>query len=103
MEDLSDKEVVDKFLNYETWSKGQEGLEEVVHEQNGGVFDEAEPDQKKKLEAEKKVLDDFWDEKVKIENLGQSNEDFQRYKIKDWDVDDQIGKLFRDSIKHSKP
>lgn len=44
--------------------------------------------------ATKVAIDNFWDKDVKIRDKLWSNEDFKRYKIKDWDVDKKINKLF---------
>lgn len=42
------------------------------------------------------AINNFWDENVKIKNKLWNNEDFKRYRIKDWNVDDKIEKLFSD-------
>lgn len=43
----------------------------------------------------KKVeIENFWDDNIKIKNKRFSNEDFKRYQIKDWNVDEKINELF---------
>lgn len=39
-------------------------------------------------------IENFWDEDVKIKNKNFSNEDYMRYKLKDWDVEKKLKKLF---------
>lgn len=40
------------------------------------------------------VIDDFWDKNLKIKNKRFGRQDFNRYKIKGFDVDRQLKKLF---------
>ena len=47
------------------------------------------------IKKEKSVeINDFWDKDVVIKNKRISNEDYNRYKIKDFDIEDWIKKLF---------
>lgn len=39
-------------------------------------------------------IENFWDDDIKIKNKRFSNEDFKRYQIKDWNVDEKINELF---------
>jgi len=39
---------------------------------------------------------------LKIKNKRYQGEDFKRYKIKDWDIDNQIDKLFEEEDKDDK-
>lgn len=39
-------------------------------------------------------IKDFWNKDIQIKNKKLSNEDYNRYKIKDWDIEDSIKKLF---------
>ena len=41
------------------------------------------------------VIDDFWDENLEIKNKRLGNHDFDRYKIKGFDIDRQLKKLFK--------
>lgn len=42
----------------------------------------------------KVVIENFWDDDIKIKNKRFSNEDLKRYQIKDWNVDEKINELF---------
>lgn len=42
----------------------------------------------------KVAIDNFWDDNIKIKNKLWNNEDFKRYRIKDWNIDNKINQLF---------
>jgi hypothetical protein len=47
-----------------------------------------------KKKAEGVVVDDFWNPDIKIKNKRVNDEDYNKYRIKGWDVDRKLNKLF---------
>lgn len=86
----------EKFEDIEEWGKGKKDLEEVDNDMEEDLFKDADLLNKNDLKRQKLELDNFWDQDIKIKNKRYSKEDFNRYKIKDWDIDRKIEKMFGD-------
>lgn len=86
----------EKFEDIEEWGKGKKDLEEVDNDMEEDLFKDADLLNKNDLKKQKLELDNFWDQDIKIKNKRYSKEDFNRYKIKDWDIDRKIEKMFGD-------
>lgn len=69
------------------------------HDAFDDLFKDSDLLSNKELKKQKVELDNFWDEDIKIKNVRLSNENINRYKIKDWDVDRKIKDLFEGGSK----
>ncbi len=110
LENGEDQSIWERFKNWATDEKEelekQKKLEDLKMKENWGTEPWEvikERDKNKKIEEVEKIkeedsdminIEDFWNSNIKIKKKRFNNEDFNRYRIKNWDVDQKIKKMF---------